>query len=191
MAGLFLLLLSLGWMVFRVAPARRATVEGKPLLTVPLTYRERLAFQRVNLVCLGLILLLGAIGKWFSLPFELLAIMAAYGILLLPVRYQITSQGIALNRVVFRRWNDFATVEGTARQIMLAGRPGSSRFIVRLPAARQTEILPLIRRFVPRFEPRPAAAPMKGGKGTQDSPRARKGEGPSWRRARHLLPKRP
>jgi hypothetical protein len=163
MPGIILLSLSLAFMLMRVVAPAGPRPEGRVLREVTLSLRERAAMQRFNLIALGAILLLSAIGHWVRLPFEVLAIVAAYGILMVPARYTLTTTGVGLNRVVFRRWSEFASVE-TSQKVILVGRPGNGNFPMWLRGQHQEEVLGLVRRHVQgssRQEVAPAFA--KGG----------------------------
>src|SRR6266581_1287326 len=76
--------------------------EGTMVAEVALTFRERLQVHRMNMYALGALLLLSAIGGWFSLPVEIALILVALGIVNLPMRYKFTREGIACNNVLFR-----------------------------------------------------------------------------------------
>src|SRR5436305_5075289 len=128
MPGYVLVFLSLAFMLFRIRPVSGGRAQGRLLRTIALGYRERAAMQRFNLCGLALILVAGAIGRWIAFPLELLAILAANAILLVPVHYQITPQGVALNGSLFRRWNEFASIQLESQKITLVGQPGNARF---------------------------------------------------------------
>ena len=94
----------------------------------------------------------------------MLAIVAAYGLLMVPVRYQVTTEGIAINRVVFRRWNEFAGIEISSQKITIVGKPGNGRFPIWLSASHQREILPFLYRYVQgAIRPGDSPANSKGG----------------------------
>lgn len=148
MPALLLVVFSLLLMLARVAaPFGRAPL-GRPLLTVRLGLPERVLYHRSGLYAFGAILLLVSVGGLLSTPFLLLAVLACYGVLTVPVRYRLTSDGIGVNTVVFRRWSEFGAVDANARAITLRGTPGSGRFTVRLLAAHQSDALAVIRRHV-------------------------------------------
>jgi hypothetical protein len=164
MPSLILLALSLAFMLARVVAPAGPKPEGRVLREVTLNLRERLAMQQLNLIAFGVILVLLTIGHWIRLPFEILAILAAYGILMVPARYTLTTTGIGLNRVVFRRWSEFAAVETTPQKVHLIGRPGNGRFPIWLRGQHQNEVLGLVRRNIyGSRSPGEAAEPLKGG----------------------------
>jgi hypothetical protein len=148
MPGLVLVALSLGFMLFRVTSPIGAKAEGKVIRQVELNVRERLAMQQINLCALAVILLLGSLGHWMRLPFELLAIVAAFGIITIPVRYRFTAVGVGLNRVVFRRWDEFERVETKPQRLVLIGRPGNGRFPIWVRGPHQSEVLHLVQRYL-------------------------------------------
>src|SRR3981081_4223386 len=98
---------SLVLMLVRIGVPFGIKSQGVTIATVTLTYRERLLLHRTNIYALGALLLLGAIGKWFSLPVEIALILLALAIVNLPIHYQFTKEGIACNNVLFRRWKEF------------------------------------------------------------------------------------
>jgi len=80
---------------------------GKDVGKVALTFRERMLMHRVNMYALGALLILGAVGQWFSTPVEIAFILLSLGIVNLPMCYTFTQEGIACNNVLFRRWKEF------------------------------------------------------------------------------------
>src|SRR5882672_8824331 len=93
------------FMLLRIGLPFGIRSEGKIVASVALTFRERLLIHRTNMYALGALLLLSAVGKWFSLPIELVLIVVALAVVNMPMRYQFTSEGIACNNVLFRKWN--------------------------------------------------------------------------------------
>ena len=67
---------------------------------------------------------------------------------MLPVRFCLTTEGIALNRVIFRPWQEFAGYTANARQLVLAGRKGNGRLVLPLLADRQPAVLSVLRNYV-------------------------------------------
>src|SRR5947209_10112350 len=101
------ILVCLATALMRVSVIRGVQIEGKHETTVALSFSERLRYHRMSMYALGALLFINAVGGTIPTAFELLAIVAMWGILSVPIRYRLTSQGIALNRVVFRRWTEF------------------------------------------------------------------------------------
>src|SRR5207247_9637770 len=62
--------------------------EGSVVATVTLTYREKLLLHRTNLYALGALLVLSAIGHWFSTTVELVLILIALALFDIFVRLQ-------------------------------------------------------------------------------------------------------
>jgi hypothetical protein len=68
------------------------------------------------------------------------------------VRCIVTSDGIALNNVVFRPWTDFVGFTTDKRRVTLIGRQGTRPLNIPLLAARQSEVVPLVRRRLPEVK---------------------------------------
>lgn len=108
MAVVLLLAIMLAIAAMRVFLPLGTRVEGRPLGEVTLSWRERLLLQRTNMYLFGAVVLLGAASGALTGPLEIVALLAAFAILTIPVRYRFTAQGIALNNVVFRAWSNFS-----------------------------------------------------------------------------------
>jgi ammonium transporter, Amt family len=123
--------------------------EGRTLAHVHLTFRERLLMHRTNMYALGVLLLLSALGKWFSLPVEVALIFVSLAIVNLPMRYQFTTEGIACNNVLFRRWKEFEYVRVHGAHLTLVPRKGFAPLKLVVQASRHKEVLPHFQRFLP------------------------------------------
>lgn len=107
--------------VFIPIPAK---VEGKELGRITLSFRERLLMQRTNVYLVGAVVLLGAITGMLTGPLETVALLAMFAILTIPARYRFTSEGVALNNVVFRRWSEFSGYREERSRIVLEAKEG-------------------------------------------------------------------
>src|ERR1700730_13559154 len=122
--------------------------EGRTLARIGLTFRERLLMHRTNMYALGVLLLLSAFGKWFSLPVEVALIFVSLAIVNLPMRYQFTTEGIACNNVIFRCWKEFEYVRVHGAHLTLVPRKGSASLNLVVQASRHKEVLPYFQRFL-------------------------------------------
>jgi Amt family ammonium transporter len=136
-------------MLMRIGLPFGIPAAGKPVATVALTFRERLLLHRTNMYALGALLLLAAIGKWFSLPVEVTLILLALALVNLPIRYHFTSEGIACNNVLFRRWKEFEYVQVHGARVTLMGRDGAASLKLFVLASRHKDVLPKFQRFLP------------------------------------------
>src|SRR5438874_4554838 len=139
---------SLMLMLVRIGLPFGIKSEGVTIATVTLTYREKLLLHRTNIYALGVLLLLGAIGKWFSTPVEVVLMLLALGIINLPVRYYFTTQGIACNNVFFRKWKEFEYARYHRAKLTLMPRKGFGSLPLFVLASRQDEVLPYFQRFI-------------------------------------------
>ena len=121
---------------------------GKDVGKVALTFRERMLMHRVNMYALGALLILGAVGQWFSTPVEIAFILLSLGIVNLPMRYTFTEEGIACNNVLFRRWKEFEYVRVHGAYLTLMPRDGYSPLKLVVTTSRHQEVLPYFQRFL-------------------------------------------
>jgi len=103
-------------------------MSGTALGSVSLGFRERLRLQRVNVYLIGIVLILGTVGGWLRAPLNLIVILAIYVIVSIPVQYSFTTEGVGRNRVVFRRWTEFAGVREETGRFVLLGTDGATDF---------------------------------------------------------------
>ncbi len=150
MAVVLLLALMLGIAAMRVYLPMGAKIEGKPLGVITLTFRERMLLQRTNLYMIGAVVLLGAVSGFLSGPLEMVALLATFVILMIPVRYRLTSQGIALNNVVFRSWTDFRGYREERASIVLDAVEGQRRFRLHLLGANRNVAVKALSRILAR-----------------------------------------
>lgn len=142
----------------RVAPPLGARIEGEPVGRITLGMRERVRLQRTNIYAIGLVLLLVTATSSLPLIAELAVIAGVLGILAIPMRYVLTTDGIALNRSVFRRWSEFEGFQADSGGIKLVPQPGVRGFRIVTTAAKSQEITRALRRYltVVHAEPRRA-----------------------------------
>lgn len=126
-------------MLMRVGVPLGVRIDGQRIGEVRLSFRERVRLQRTNVYLITLALLLGAVSGWLPPLLELAVIAAVFAILAIPTRYVITSEGLALNQVVFRRWSEFRAVEARRGGLWLLARDGYRDFFLALAPARQFE----------------------------------------------------
>jgi Amt family ammonium transporter len=143
----------------RVITARPSAVEGEIAADIQLDLRERLRYHRGALYSVGGLLLLGALTGLLSWPLEIVVIVGTIAVVQLPIRYRVTSQGIALNRLFFRRWSEFSGYRLNQRGIILAGKAGDGGLRLRVDRRHEEQIKAIIARRLPRMKegPMPAA----------------------------------
>jgi hypothetical protein len=148
----------LALMLMRVHLPFGARIRGKPLATVRLSFMERAVMHRVNIYAIGIVLLLTSATGILATSWEMLIVLVAIGIVCLPVRYEITSDGIAVNNVVFRPWSELRSFEQERRRIRMEGAPGTRPLVLPLLAAKQDAIVAVLRRHLSATAPRDRAS---------------------------------
>lgn len=135
-------------MLLRVVVPIGLRIEGQLLERVPLSFRERLLLQRNSIYAIGAVLLLGAVGGWLSTILELMAILGAFVILMIPAEYVLTSEGIGLNHTVFRRWEEFREYRHQGVKLELLPRDGERSFTLYIPTRSQGQVIKILKRHL-------------------------------------------
>ncbi len=130
--------------LMRVAVPVGQPLTGDPLGTVMLRFRERIRLQRTNVYLIGVVLLLGTLGGWMHAPINVIVVLATFVIVSIPVQYTVTTEGIARNRVVFRRWDEFTGIADERSRILLRGVPGSANFSLLLAHDQHEAVMQLL-----------------------------------------------
>jgi len=148
----------------RVTAVRGARIEGKDEVVVTLSLIEKIAYHRFSIYSLAFLMLLGSATGAVHATAEGLAFVAVLALLSRPVRYRVTSAGIAINNVVFRSWSEFSGYE-SKRTLRLVGKPGNGRFDVRLSGKHRSVAQAAVARHLHVVaSAAPAAPSMKTGR---------------------------
>lgn len=145
------ILMVLAFMAARTAPPMAATVDGEPKLEVELPLLFRVLDQRVNIIAVLAILILGSglVGeRWISHGMFLFAIVAMFGILMLPRRYRFTTRGISPNKATFRAWNEFEAWQTRGNVVRLEGAERFSSLNLYVADTDRADVLKLIAQYV-------------------------------------------
>jgi hypothetical protein len=142
---LALLLLS---MMAKARPWAKAPLPGKPLQTISLGFLSRLLAYRSSLLALLSGCLLATLAGW--LPLNLAAMIAAFAlvILLIPMRYTLTSQGIAVGDGIFRSWSDFSGFKAGKSSLQLAAPSNFGRLTLFVKPAEMDNLLKYAQRYI-------------------------------------------
>ncbi|MGI8856944.1 MAG: hypothetical protein ACR2JW_14450 [Thermomicrobiales bacterium] len=152
--------------LMRIAVPIGQPVTGDLLGVMPLRFRERIRLQRTNVYLLGVVLLLGTLGGWIRTPINLIVVLATFVIVSIPVQYTFTTEGVARNRVVFRRWDEFDAIADERGRILLRGIAGAANFPLLLAGDQHGDVMALLAQT-------PLGLP-KTAHGSSSAPRTRK-----------------
>ena len=116
----FILIALLLMMMFaKVRPWGKVQPPGKVLKTVPMGWQARVQVHRSTLLALGFVLVFGTTTGW--LPTSLAFMIGAFSLvmLLIPMRYTFTSQGVAIGEAMFRAWDEFTGIRTLSNRVEL------------------------------------------------------------------------
>jgi hypothetical protein len=116
----FLLIAMLLMAMFAKArPWFKARVAGRVIQTVPMNIWQRINIHRSSLLALATAVVFGKAAGW--LP-DMLAVMITgftLMLLLIPMKYTFTTQGVAIGDAIFRPWSEFTGMKVQSRQVVL------------------------------------------------------------------------
>jgi hypothetical protein len=165
--GTILVLSMLVLMASRAVPLLGAPLTGKVELEVPVPLVFRLLDQRVNVIAILSVLILGSglIGeRWISHELFLIALVAMVGILLFPKRYRFTTDGVSPNRALFRTWSEFRGWQHSGNVIRLEGTERFSSLSLYVAATQSEAVKQLLGRHLPRLAARRDTDRATGGR---------------------------
>jgi Amt family ammonium transporter len=136
------------FMVMRVGLFFGSKAEGRKVGEIQLSFKERLIYHRTNVYAIGAVLLLMTLAGQVSSPIEMVVIVGTFAIITFPVRYIVTTEGIGLNNVLFRRWSEFRGMSLDKRQVLLVPTPEwRAMKLFFAPVAHKKDIT-MLRRFL-------------------------------------------
>jgi hypothetical protein len=108
MVSFLLIVLLLMSMMAKARPWTKTPPPGKTLQTVPLGFLPKLLTYRSTLLALLMGCALTVALGW--LPVNMAWVIGAFALLivLIPVRYTLTTKGVAVGDMLFRPWSDFS-----------------------------------------------------------------------------------
>jgi hypothetical protein len=152
--GTILVLSILAFAAASAVPPMAVPLQGKVELEVPLPLVFRLLDQRINVMAMLAVLILGSglIGeRWISHELFLFALVATAGIVLFPKRYRFTSEGVSPNRASFRAWGEFKGWRYSGNVIRLEGAERFSSLSLYVAATNGEAVKQLLGRHLPRL----------------------------------------
>src|SRR5260370_8610962 len=114
--GTILVLSMLVFMAARTVPVTAAPITGKVELELPVPLVFRLLDQRVNIIAILAVLILGSgLGgeRWIPHELFLFPLVATVGILLFPKRFPFTTDGVSPHRALFAPLSAFPLSQHT------------------------------------------------------------------------------
>jgi hypothetical protein len=178
LVGTVLVLFMLALMASRAVPVMAAPLTGKIELEVPVPLVFRLLDQRVNVIAILAVLILGSglIGeRWISHELFLFVLVATAGILLFPKRYRFTSDGVSTNRATFRTWSEFRGWRHSGNVIRLEGTERFSSLGLYIAATNKESVTQLLGRHLPRLAALGDTPRTPGGRSTHKVARMKGG----------------
>ncbi|GAB4580866.1 MAG: hypothetical protein Fur0022_36100 [Anaerolineales bacterium] len=105
-----LIALLLMTMFAKVRPWVKVQPPGKVIKTIPMGWWARVQVHRSTLWALGFVLVFGTVTGWLAASLAFMIGVFSLVMLLIPMRYTFTSQGVAVGEAMFRAWDEFTGI---------------------------------------------------------------------------------
>jgi hypothetical protein len=146
--GYLLIAMILMAMLARTRPYRRMEVPGRILAAYPLTLWQKILFHRSSLMALGFAVFFGSVFQWLPNPFGWMIAAFAGVILLMPMQYRLTTDGVAFGEAAFRPWSEFTGVAADTKGLRLDHPSRFGRLTLPVPPARMDNVITQVRRHL-------------------------------------------
>jgi hypothetical protein len=135
-------------MMAKARPWAKAPLLGKPLQTISLGFLPKVFEYRTSLLALLTGCILSILAGW--LPLNMAAMVAAFAliILLTPMRYTITTKGIAIGDGIFRLWSEFSGFKVGRFSLQLAAPTNFGRLTLFVKPAEMGNVLKYVQQHV-------------------------------------------
>jgi len=135
-------------MAARARPRTKLVVPGKTLQTIPLGIVPRLVTHRSSLLALLTGCVLGILTGWLPPIIAVLVAFFAVLIVLIPIRYTLTTKGVAVGEMAFRPWSDFSGFKANKASLELAHPSIFGRLTLFVKPAEMGNVLPYVERHI-------------------------------------------
>jgi hypothetical protein len=158
--GFVLVIGMLVLLAMRTVGPVKATPTGKALLEVRTSFIDRVLMNRMQVMGLLVVLVLGtgaANPRWISQPVFVLAVGGALVLLTVRFKYTFSSDGFTTHASGLRAWADCDTYRFEGRRVVLTGSSWTRRVTLYVPHSAHKELERVFRqRGLKRWQPDPA-----------------------------------
>ena len=118
--GMLLLVFLLMSMMAKARPLMKLNMPGKTVQTLPVGFLSKLQIHRSSLLALLTGCVFGVAAGWLPLNIAEMIGAFALAILIMPMRYTLTTKGIGVGNVIFRPWSEFSGFSARKSSLQLS-----------------------------------------------------------------------
>ena len=144
---LMIALLLIG-MLSTARPRMKSLLPGKLLCTLPVGLLPKLAIYRSSLFALLTGCFLTVVLGWLSPNLALIIAAIALMVLLIPMQYTFTTQGIGVGDGLFRPWSDFSGFKAGKSSLQLLAPSTFRRLTLFVKPAEMDNVLKAVQRHL-------------------------------------------
>jgi hypothetical protein len=128
-------------MLSKARPYRRLTKPGRTLASPSVSIRQRFIFYRASLLALGTAVVFGSIARWLAPSLAAIVSAFAIAIVFMPMRFTITTAGLAIGEAAFHPWTDIRDATEEKGQLCLRFASSIGRLTLPLSPAEANNVL--------------------------------------------------
>jgi hypothetical protein len=135
-------------MMAKARPFRKLHMPGKPLHTLPVGFQSKLQMHRSSLMALLTGGVFGVAGGWLPLNIVQMFALFTLAILIFPMKYTLTTKGVAVGNAVFHSWSDFSGFSAGKSSLKLAHPDSFGRLTLSVKPAEMPSVLKFVERHI-------------------------------------------
>lgn len=135
-------------MMAKARPLIGLNMPGKTLQTIPLGPVSKLQMYRSSLLALLTGCVFGVTAGWLPLNIAEMIGALTFVILIMPMRYTLTTKGIGVGNVVFRPWNEFSGFSMRKSSLELASLDSLGPITLSVKPAEMDNVLKFVERHI-------------------------------------------
>lgn len=135
-------------MLAKVRSYIKPVFPGKPLQTIPLGLLPKFLVHRSALLALLTGLVVGVAGGWMTPNLAAISAVFALGVVLMPMRYTLTTKGVAVGQGTFYPWSEFSGFKVEKSNLELAHPSLFGRLTLFVKPAEMDNVLKCVQRHV-------------------------------------------
>jgi len=135
-------------MMAKARPFRKLQMPGKPLHTLPVGLQSKILIHRSSLMALLTGCIFGVLGGWLPLSIAQMIVFFTVAILIFPMKYTLTTKGVAVGNAFFHSWSDFSGFSAGKSSLKLAHPDSFGRLTLSVKPAEMGNVLKYVERHI-------------------------------------------
>jgi hypothetical protein len=135
-------------MMAKARPIRKLQMPGKPVRTFPVGLVSKIQIHRSSLLALLTGCVFGVLGGWLPLNLAQMIGVFTLAILIFPMKYTLTTQGLGVGNAFFHSWSDFSGFRAGKSSLKLSHPNSFGRLTLFVKPAEMPSVLKFVERHI-------------------------------------------